>query len=120
MALFASVLRRSMLFCFITSVAHLLISCQTAMLLSICGTNAICLNHLHTNTEENARKLTAFIDGMIQGKTVGHAARMSPLSPAADPGLLLFVCGFVFSCYVVLFIVRRHFCFPRCEMSFLL
>ena len=58
------------------------------MLLSVCGTNAICLNRLHTNSEENAIKLQALIGAMIQGKALGEAVRLLSLPvPTQTPVL---------------------------------
>ena len=64
------------------------------MLLSVCGTNAIALNHLHTDSEDNAHKLLTFFDTLIQGKTVGQAAWMlaqqstDEAEPSADERLV--------------------------------
>ena len=51
---------------------------QTAMLLGVCGVNAVCLNYLHTNSEENSRKLRSVIESLMQGKSLGQSVNAVP------------------------------------------
>lgn len=49
---------------------------QTAMLLSLCGANCVCLNQWHTTSEDNAVKLQGIMASILEdGLMIGQAAR---------------------------------------------
>ncbi|XP_076807691.1 cilia- and flagella-associated protein 46-like isoform X3 [Clavelina lepadiformis] len=49
---------------------------ETAMLLSMCGSNAVCLNQWHSTTEKNSTKLQSLLNGILEKEyTLGQAIR---------------------------------------------
>nr|CAB3230219.1 tetratricopeptide repeat protein 40 [Phallusia mammillata] len=61
---------------------------QTAMLLSLCGANCVCLNQWHTTSEDNAVKLQGLMSSILEdGVMVGQAARkiLNPTLKKPEP-----------------------------------